>query len=77
MIPRDATNILLDMAQGYYVVVVTGPRQAGKTTLVQHVFGEKKYVSLEDPDEREFADKDPRRFLARFQKEHDKCCSIS
>ena len=67
MIPRDATNILLDMAQGYYVVVVTGPRQAGKTTLVQHVFGEKKYVSLEDPDEREFADKDPRRFLARFQ----------
>ena len=66
MIARDATDILLDMAQGYYVVVVSGPRQAGKTTLVQQVFSEKKYVSLEDPDEREFAEQDPRRFLSRF-----------
>jgi predicted AAA+ superfamily ATPase len=66
MIPREAHNILLEMAKGYYVVVVTGPRQSGKTTLVRQVFADKKYVSLEDPDEREFADQDPRRFLARF-----------
>jgi hypothetical protein len=46
--------------------VVTGPRQSGKTTLVQQVFPEKKYVSLENPDEREFADQDPKRFLSRF-----------
>jgi len=66
MIRRDARDILLEMARGYYVVVVTGPRQSGKTTLVQQVFAGKKYVSLEDPDEREFADQDPRRFLSRF-----------
>ena len=66
MISRDAQHILLEMAQGYYVVVVTGPRQSGKTTLVQQVFPEKEYVSLENPDEREFADQDPKRFLARF-----------
>jgi len=48
------------------VVTVTGPRQSGKTTLVQAVFQDKAYVSLEDPDEKEFADNDPRRFLGRF-----------
>ena len=62
MIIREAHDILLEMAEGYYVVVVTGPRQSGKTTLVQEVFADKKYVSLEDPDEREFANQDPRRF---------------
>ncbi len=68
MFSRNAQNILLEMAKGYYVIVVTGPRQSGKTTLVRQVFSGKKYVSLEDPDEREFADQDPRRFLSRFPK---------
>ena len=66
MIHRIAANTLQKMARGYYVVTVTGPRQSGKTTLVQAVFADKRYISLEDPDEREFAEKDPRRFLARF-----------
>ena len=47
------------------MVTVTGPRQSGKTTLVQTVFTNKRYISLEDPDEREFAEKDPRGFLSR------------
>jgi predicted AAA+ superfamily ATPase len=66
MIPRKAENTLLEMAKGYYVLVVTGPRQSGKTTLVRHLFRDKEYVTLEDPDEREFAEQDPKRFLARF-----------
>ena len=66
MIPRKAESTLLEMAKGYYVLVVTGPRQSGKTTLVRHLFRDKKYVTLEDPDEREFAEQDPKRFLARF-----------
>lgn len=66
MIKRHAQKILLELARGFYVVAVTGPRQSGKTTLVQHVFSSKPYVSLEDPDEREFAQEDPRRFLQRF-----------
>ena len=66
MIKRNAGELLRELARGYYIVAVTGPRQSGKTTLVQHVFSEKPYISLEDPDEREFADQDPRRFLHRF-----------
>ncbi len=66
MIQRDAANILNELAKGYYIITVTGPRQSGKTTLVKQVFSHKKYISLEDPDEREFAQEDPRQFLARI-----------
>lgn len=66
MIPRDATPTLARLAQGFPLVAITGPRQAGKTTLAKAIFSEKPYVSLENPDEREFATNDPKRFLARF-----------
>ena len=48
------------------MLAITGPRQSGKTTLARALFGGKPYVSLENPQEREFAQTDPRRFLARF-----------
>jgi uncharacterized protein len=41
-------------------------RQSGKTTLARAVFPEKPYVSLEDLDERRYAEEDPRGFLGRF-----------
>ncbi|MDP2230719.1 ATP-binding protein [Methylotenera sp.] len=66
MIKRQAETVLLDLAEGYPILAITGPRQAGKTTLAQSTFPDKRYVSLEDLDEREFADQDPRGFLARF-----------
>lgn len=66
MIARKALATLLDLAMGYPFVVLTGPRQAGKTTLSRMAFADKPYVSLEDPDTREFATSDPRRFLARY-----------
>ena len=66
MITRHATATLLDLAQGYPVLAITGPRQAGKTTLAQSTFAHKPYVSLEDPDTRAFAQDDPRGFLARL-----------
>lgn len=68
MIPRDAAPTLARLAQGFPLVAITGPRQAGKTTLAKAIFSEKPYVSLENPDEREFALNDPKRFLARFPK---------
>jgi predicted AAA+ superfamily ATPase len=44
--------------------VLTGPRQSGKTTLLNHLFGESSgYVSLEPPDVRASAIADPRGFL--------------
>lgn len=66
MIPRQAAAVLQQLALGYPILAITGPRQAGKTTLAQSTFPHKRYVSLEDPDERAFAEEDPRGFLGRF-----------
>lgn len=65
-IPRTAQKILKKLAVSYPALVVTGPRQSGKTTLAQAVFPEKAYVSLEDLDKREFARVDPRGFLNQY-----------
>jgi predicted AAA+ superfamily ATPase len=66
LIPRQAAATLMRLAGGYPLVAITGPRQSGKTTLAREVFGDKPYVSLEDLDERAYAESDPRGFLARF-----------
>ena len=66
MIPRASTNTLIQLAKGFPIVVLTGPRQSGKTTLAKAVFSAKSYVSLENPEEREYAERDPRGFLGRF-----------
>jgi uncharacterized protein len=47
-------------------VIVTGPRQAGKTTLARSTWPDKPYVNLERPDLRRFAIEDPRAFLAAY-----------
>lgn len=67
MIPRAAANLLDEIRSGYPVITLTGPRQSGKTTLARAAFADKPYVSLETPDEREFAASDPRGFLARWK----------
>ena len=67
MIPRHAAATIKRLARGFPVVAITGPRQSGKTTLARATFPDKPYVSLESPDEREFAHNDPKRFLARFR----------
>lgn len=66
MLPRHAERQLEDLARWYPVVAITGPRQSGKTTLARNAFSALPYVSLEDPDTRETALADPRRFLAQF-----------
>jgi predicted AAA+ superfamily ATPase len=66
MIRRTLTPLAAARARELPVLVVTGPRQSGKTTLCRAAFPDKPYVSLETPDEREQASSDPRGFLARF-----------
>ncbi|MDP2108299.1 MAG: AAA family ATPase, partial [Rhodocyclaceae bacterium] len=66
MIPRTASATLARMATGFPVIVVTGPRQSGKTTLAQASFPDKPYVSLENLNERAFAQEDPQGFLGRY-----------
>lgn len=67
MIPRQAQQAATRLARGFPVVAITGPRQAGKTTLARDLFSQHAYVSLEDPEQRSFALEDPRGFLARFR----------
>ncbi|MDB2613828.1 ATP-binding protein [Chlamydiales bacterium] len=47
----------------YPIITITGPRQSGKTTLAKKTCENYKYVSLEDPDNLEYATEDPRGFL--------------
>ncbi len=65
-IPRAMAAILLQRLQQYPVVTVTGPRQAGKTTLCRLACAAKPYANLERPDLREQALSDPAGFLAQF-----------
>lgn len=64
MFERHLRERLLHLARGFPVVVLTGPRQSGKTTLVRAAFPDHAYVSLEDPDLCERVANDPRGFLA-------------
>ena len=66
MIRRLLETTLRQIAGQYPVVTLTGPRQSGKTTLVRAVFDGYDYVSLEEPDQRAFAEEDPRGFLGQF-----------
>jgi len=66
MIRRDAKETALRLARGFPILAITGPRQSGKTTLARTLFTDRAYVSLEDPDQREQAQTDPRGFLTRF-----------
>jgi hypothetical protein len=66
MIPRTLESKLRELAGYYPVVMVTGPRQSGKTTLCRATFPAKTYLSLEALDTRGFALNDPRGFLSQY-----------
>ena len=65
VIEREITPSLTRLFGQYPVVTVTGPRQSGKTTLCRAAFPHLAYFNLEAPDQRAFAESDPRGFLAQ------------
>lgn len=68
VIKREIVNSVFKYRTKYPVIAITGPRQSGKTTMLKSVFPDYEYVSLENPDNRNFAEKDPNGFLNRYSK---------
>lgn len=58
MIKRQAHTTIVEKAAHYPIIAITGPRQAGKSTLAKMIFIDKPYCSLEDLDNRRFATED-------------------
>lgn len=63
-VARTLAPVLLRASREFPAVVLTGPRQSGKTTLLRRLFPRAGYVSLEPLDVRAAAQADPRGFLA-------------
>lgn len=66
-IKRAAEQTIANISTMFPVLLVTGPRQVGKTTLLQRLMEpERKYVTLDDPDARFLAKTDPALFMQRY-----------
>lgn len=64
-IKRTVEAQILALKKEYACILITGPRQVGKTTVVEHIDDKKRmgYVTLDDLQERKLASKDPKMFL--------------
>ena len=66
MIDRAAAPKIKQLAGQFKAVAIIGPWQSGKTTLARMYFPDKPYVSLENPENRHFAQSDPKGFLNTY-----------
>ena len=68
-ITRSLEKVVMEVTKEYPVVLVTGPRQVGKTTMLQKLMDGtgRNYVSLDDLTERDLAKRDPELFLQLHQ----------
>ena len=66
MIQRRIAHEITRQVGKYPVITITGPRQSGKTTLIRQLFSELPYFSLEDPDVRALAERDPRGLFQQY-----------
>ena len=64
---RDLKKTFADAVRQFPAVLVTGPRQSGKSTFLQHERPDAAYVTFDDPLNREFALRDPNGFLDQFE----------
>ena len=64
-ISRNLEAVVMQVTREFPAVLVTGPRQVGKTTMLQKLMEgtDRKYVSLDDLNERSLAKSDPELFL--------------
>lgn len=67
LIKRKLSEHVKHAATYYPIISVAGPRQAGKSTMLQQVFSDYEYISLEDPDMYALASTDARGFFDRYK----------
>lgn len=67
-IERRITRKIEKLRNQFPILAITGPRQSGKTTLLRKLFEDYQYVTLEDPNVRQFAESDPVAFLERYER---------
>ena len=66
-INRDLERIITRTSEAFPVVLITGPRQVGKTTMLKKLADKKRsYVTLDNPMARELAINDPELFIQRY-----------
>ncbi|MEM6396519.1 MAG: ATP-binding protein [Bacteroidota bacterium] len=66
IIARRIKRHLEELGEFFPIISLTGPRQAGKTTLLREMFKDYRYVSLEDPNLRRSAIESPKDFLSEY-----------
>ena len=66
-IHRHLEPKFLKMSNFFKVVLVTGARQVGKTTMLKHLSENRTYVSLDDIDTLTLAKENPKLFFMRFE----------
>jgi predicted AAA+ superfamily ATPase len=66
-IPRDITKSYKSAISAFPAVLITGPRQSGKSTFLRNVSSKIPYVTFDDPLNREFAINDPNGFLDQYK----------
>ena len=63
-IKRDIEDKIISLSKEYSCILITGPRQVGKTTVLRQLMDDnREYVTLDDMDERSLSKRDPAMFL--------------
>ena len=66
-IDRNAERMITDVAESFPCIVIYGPRQVGKSTTIDHLFGDKyRKITLDDLDDRNLAVQNPKLFLETY-----------
>ena len=76
-IKRDIEDKIISLSKEYSCILITGPRQVGKTTVLRQLMdNNREYVTLDDLDERSLAKRDPAMRIRKHQYTQYRNCSI-